>query len=111
MCFSSVCVFAIVRPSVGFFPFLRQFRFAYQSILSLHLDILQFKVPDCRLSDDLGVLWEQSRFSDVILCIQGKEFQAHKAILAARSPVFHAMFEHEMEEKKVSWVTTSQFYN
>lgn len=64
----------------------------------------QFKVPDCRLSDDLGVLWEQSRFSDVILCIQGKEFQAHKAILAARSPVFHAMFEHEMEEKKANRV-------
>uniref|UniRef100_A0A8C6SWV6 Speckle type BTB/POZ protein n=1 Tax=Neogobius melanostomus TaxID=47308 RepID=A0A8C6SWV6_9GOBI len=35
------------------------------------------KVPDCRL-----------------------EFQAHKAILAARSPVFSAMFEHEMEESK-----------
>ena len=26
--------------------------------------------------------------------------QAHKAILAARSPVFAAMFEHEMEERK-----------
>lgn len=30
----------------------------------------------------------------------GIEFFAHKAILAARSPVFAAMFEHEMEEKK-----------
>lgn len=30
----------------------------------------------------------------------GKEYQAHKAVLAARSPVFAAMFEHEMEERK-----------
>jgi len=30
----------------------------------------------------------------------GTEFEAHKAVLAARSPVFAAMFEHEMEERK-----------
>ncbi len=32
--------------------------------------------------------------------MNGREYYAHKAILAARSPVFAAMFEHEMEEKK-----------
>jgi speckle-type POZ protein len=32
--------------------------------------------------------------------VNGREYYAHKAILAARSPVFAAMFEHEMEEKK-----------
>lgn len=60
----------------------------------------QFKVPDCKLSDDLGSLLETNKFSDVILSVDGKDFHAHKAILAARSPVFAAMFEHEMEEKK-----------
>ena len=40
------------------------------------------KVPECRLSDDLGSLFERSAFSDVTLCINGHEFQAHKAILA-----------------------------
>jgi len=60
----------------------------------------QFKIPDCRLSDDLGSLFESDKFSDVILGCNGAEFSAHKAILAARSPVFTAMFEHEMEEKK-----------
>uniref|UniRef100_A0A8C6WAW1 Speckle-type POZ protein n=1 Tax=Nannospalax galili TaxID=1026970 RepID=A0A8C6WAW1_NANGA len=34
------------------------------------------------------------------LCVAGQEFQAHKAILAARSPVLSAVFEHEMEESK-----------
>ena len=60
----------------------------------------QFKIPDCRLSDDLGSLFESGKFSDVILSCNGAEFNAHKSILAARSPVFAAMFEHEMEEKK-----------
>ncbi|KAK8733307.1 hypothetical protein OTU49_006572 [Cherax quadricarinatus] len=61
---------------------------------------IHFKVPDCRLSDDLGGLFESQRFSDVTLSVSGREFQAHKAILAARSPVFAAMFAHEMEERK-----------
>jgi speckle-type POZ protein len=60
----------------------------------------QFRIPDCRLSDDLGGLFESGKFSDVILSVNGAEFNAHKSILAARSPVFAAMFEHEMEEKK-----------
>ncbi|CAB0045128.1 unnamed protein product [Trichogramma brassicae] len=60
----------------------------------------QFKVPECKLPDDLGQLFESQKFSDVTLIVCGKEFQAHKAILAARSPVFSAMFEHEMEERK-----------
>lgn len=61
---------------------------------------IQFKVPDCRLSDDIGDLFESKKFSDVTLNVSGKEFHAHKAILAARSPVFSAMFEHDMEENK-----------
>ncbi|VVC25545.1 Hypothetical protein CINCED_3A023020 [Cinara cedri] len=61
---------------------------------------VQFKVPECRLPDDLGNLFEIQKFSDVTLSVSGREFQAHKAILAARSPVFAAMFEHEMEERK-----------
>ncbi|XP_029702160.1 speckle-type POZ protein-like A isoform X2 [Takifugu rubripes] len=58
------------------------------------------KVPECQLSDDLGSLWEQSRFTDCSLWVRGQEFKAHRAILAARSPVFKAMFEHEMKDTK-----------
>eukprot|EP00073_Rattus_norvegicus_P018213 XP_003749378.1 PREDICTED: LOW QUALITY PROTEIN: TD and POZ domain-containing protein 2-like isoform X1 [Rattus norvegicus] len=50
------------------------------------------------LSDDLGELWENFIFTDCSLVVAGQEFRAHKAILAARSPVFRAMFEHEMLE-------------
>lgn len=57
-------------------------------------------MPECKLSEDLGNLFDNEKFSDVTLSVGGREFQAHKAILAARSPVFAAMFEHEMEERK-----------
>uniref|UniRef100_A0A3B3SF63 Speckle type BTB/POZ protein like n=1 Tax=Paramormyrops kingsleyae TaxID=1676925 RepID=A0A3B3SF63_9TELE len=65
------------------------------------------KVPECQLSDDLGNLWEFSRFTDCSLYVCGQEFKAHKSILAARSPVFNAMFEHEMEESKKNRVDIS----
>lgn len=42
------------------------------------------KVPECQLSDDLGNLWECSRFTDCSLYVGGQEFKAHKSILAGR---------------------------
>lgn len=47
---------------------------------------IQFKVPECRLPDDLGLLFENQKFSDVTLTVCGREFQAHKAILAGKTP-------------------------
>jgi len=49
---------------------------------------VQFKVPECKLADDLGQLFENCQFSDVVLSCGGREFNCHKAILAARSQVF-----------------------
>ena len=60
----------------------------------------QFKVPDCRLSDDFGQLFDTSQFADVNLTCAGREFKCHKAILIARSPVLAAMFEHDMKERQ-----------
>lgn len=50
------------------------------------------KVPDCRLADELGGLWENSRFTDCSLCVAGQEFQAHKAILAGTDMSPHCLF-------------------
>lgn len=36
---------------------------------------IQFKVPECRLADDLGLLFENQRFNDVTLCVNGRDFQ------------------------------------
>lgn len=84
-----------------------KFRFQFQvSVVADSVNIsgqinsIQFKVPECSLSDDLAQLFESQKFSDVILCVNKKEFFAHKAVLAARSPVFAAMFQHDLSEKK-----------
>lgn len=51
------------------------------------------------LATDLSSLLDNAKFCDVTLCAGGREFRAHRAILAARSPVFAAMFEHDTLEK------------
>lgn len=61
---------------------------------------LGIDMPRCTLVDELGELWENSHFTDCCLVVAGQEFRAHKAILAARSPVFRAMFEHDTEESR-----------
>lgn len=48
--------------------------------------------------DKLEELLDNEKFSDVTLNIEGKEFHAHKNILASKSAVFAAMFEHDMKE-------------
>jgi len=42
----------------------------------------------------------ESLFSDVTLNVKSKTFNCHKAILSVRSPVFRAMFEHDMTENR-----------
>ncbi|XP_041511119.1 speckle-type POZ protein-like [Microtus oregoni] len=60
----------------------------------------RIQVPKCILGDDLGELWKNSSFTDCCVVVAGQEFRAHKAILAAHSPVFRAMFEHDTEESR-----------
>lgn len=48
---------------------------------------------------DFEDLLSSGKFSDVIIVARNREFKAHKAILTSRSPVFAAMFEHDMTER------------
>ena len=70
----------------------------------VQVDYVDIKVPDCSLSDDFGHLFEDKQFSDVILSVAGYEFKVHKAILSVRSPVFAAMFKHDMKERNTGIV-------
>ena len=63
------------------------------------------KVPDCNLPQDFGHLLESATFSDMTLKVEDKVYPVHKAILAARSPVFAAMFNHDLEETKLGVVS------
>lgn len=62
------------------------------------------------LSSDLcnGLLFDNDT-ADVVLCVQGSRLAAHRAILAARSPVFRAMFYGSMKESSQDEVEVSTF--
>lgn len=51
------------------------------------------------MSENLGELHRTGQFCDFIIKVKDREFPVHKAILAARSPVFQAMLVHDMKEK------------
>jgi len=57
-------------------------------------------LPQTALSQDFSALLGCEELSDVVVAAAGEEFKAHKCVLAARSPVFSAMFTHKMKEKK-----------
>ena len=64
------------------------------------------QVPECSFASDFGSLLEEGLLSDVTLVNvkSKKKFEAHKAILSIRSPVFRRMFQHEMRENVTNCV-------
>lgn len=54
--------------------------------------------------DKFEKLLEDKTFSDVVFQLCEKEIHSHKIILANKSPVFFAMFEHNMKEKQLNTV-------
>lgn len=59
-----------------------------------------FLPADQMLSKDFEKLLSDEKFSDVKLIIGDKELNVHKNVLAARSRVFAAMFDHPMKEQQ-----------
>ena len=53
-----------------------------------HSNCRKLVVPDCTLTSDLGGLLESQSMADVTFEVDGLEFRAHRAIVAARSEVF-----------------------
>ena len=51
-----------------------------------------------QLTDRLEILRKNERFCDVIVEVKGKEFKAHKAVLAAASPFFLTLLESNMRD-------------
>jgi hypothetical protein len=61
------------------------------------------------LSEDLGGLFENSQFADVVLFCGGREFQCHKALLAARSQVFQGK-ENQPGGSGIFFIPDSDFF-
>ena len=53
-----------------------------------------------RLQADYSGLLKSGQHSDVVIKVGGETIPCHKAVLAARSPVFSAMFQHNMAEAR-----------
>lgn len=59
-----------------------------------------YLVPMDNIRKELHTLYRDEVLSDVTIKCEGKEFKAHKAILASQSPVFKKMFELDMKESR-----------
>lgn len=53
-----------------------------------------------QLTTDLRSMFVDQKFCDVSFRVEGKTLGAHRLILCARSPVFSAMFDNNMREKR-----------
>ncbi|XP_023166171.2 speckle-type POZ protein-like [Drosophila hydei] len=56
------------------------------------------KVPENKVAEDFGKLFNNEQFSDVKLMSNGHKIYAHKNILSARSQFFEAMFQKEPQD-------------
>ncbi|KAG8371063.1 hypothetical protein BUALT_Bualt13G0048000 [Buddleja alternifolia] len=50
------------------------------------------QVPDTDIGTHFGMMLENTEGSDIIFNVAGEKFQAHKLVLAARSPIFQSEF-------------------
>ena len=62
-----------------------------------------------QVADDYVKMFAEDQFSDVSIECDGQSFKCHQVILSARSPVFMAMFQAEMKEKKTKVVTIKDY--
>lgn len=59
---------------------------------------------DKEIRDDFERLLDDENFGDVKLVVGKKEFFVYKGMLAARSPVFAAMFQHNMRDRSLTLI-------
>ncbi|GKD61081.1 BTB/POZ domain-containing protein-like protein [Tanacetum coccineum] len=55
----------------------------------------------------LGKMLSESIHTYITICASNGTIEADRAVLAARSPIFHSMFSHDLKEKKMSAINIS----
>ncbi|VVC26833.1 Hypothetical protein CINCED_3A008510 [Cinara cedri] len=59
------------------------------------------------LANDIGTLYLNDRFSDIVLVVNGERFHAHRVVLASRSDYFRALLYGGLKESHQSEVEIS----
>lgn len=91
--------FIFTYPTGGMHCDLEEIRSCPESSVSCLVD------DRLKLLTDMEELYNKGDEADIIVKAGNKEFKVHKCILAARSPVFQAMLEHNMKEKEENKVS------
>uniref|UniRef100_A0A0K0F3C2 Speckle-type POZ protein-like (inferred by orthology to a human protein) n=1 Tax=Strongyloides venezuelensis TaxID=75913 RepID=A0A0K0F3C2_STRVS len=70
---------------------------------------INISIPQSKLTSDYGNLYDSSSFYDCVIKVEDKEIKVLKAILAARSPVFHDIFTSTSEESQTNIIEIKDF--
>lgn len=74
-------------------------RLKFQFMVTNDIKVDRANIPEAQLSNDFENLLNDGLFSDVVMkSAEGYEFKVHKAVLASRSVVLKANFEHNTTE-------------
>uniref|UniRef100_A0A0N5BR02 BTB domain-containing protein n=1 Tax=Strongyloides papillosus TaxID=174720 RepID=A0A0N5BR02_STREA len=69
----------------------------------------QVTIPQSKLSLDYGDMFDSPLFTDCIIKIGDTEIKVHKAVLAARSPVFYDTFNTTLEKSQTNIIEIEDF--
>jgi len=94
----------IYKDLFSIIPFLLKCKitFVYPSTT---MEAISVAAAEGKMVDDMTSFFESAELSDVVLVARDKKIKAHKAILAARSKVFRAMFKKGTKESQDGCVT------
>ncbi|PAN34178.1 hypothetical protein PAHAL_6G074100 [Panicum hallii] len=81
-----------------------------ESLLSENRAESEIEVPPSDMMEHFGNLLKEKKGVDVTFRVGGKTFEAHKIVLAARSPVFKAEFFGPMRESGTCCVTVEDMH-
>ncbi|DBB17399.1 TPA: hypothetical protein ACH3X3_014431 [Trebouxia sp. C0006] len=63
-------------------------------------DFEDISIMNLQLGSSMQTMHQQMEFSDATIVVEGQTLRAHRAVLAAASPVFACMFRSKMQEGK-----------
>uniref|UniRef100_A0A0N5C025 BTB domain-containing protein n=1 Tax=Strongyloides papillosus TaxID=174720 RepID=A0A0N5C025_STREA len=70
---------------------------------------MNIAIPQSKLSLDYCNMFDSPLFTDCIIKVENTEFKVHKAVLAARSPVFHNILSSTLEKSRTNVIEIKDF--